>query len=222
MKNGDFIYIDYVGRIKETGEIFDLTKEDVARKEGIYDPKFKYKPIPVVVGSDLVIKGLNKVLKEMKVGEKRKVEIGPEEGFGERMEELVKIIPESVFKDQNIEPVPGYYVNIGGLRGRIISVSGGRVKVDFNHPLAGKTLEYEIEIVREVKNEDEKIKSIVCYFTGMDEDEVNLQIKEKIAEISFKNQIDLPLRVKNLISKKIFEWIKDVEEIKFVESFKRT
>ncbi|MFH8132494.1 MAG: peptidylprolyl isomerase [Candidatus Aenigmatarchaeota archaeon] len=222
MESGDFVYIDYVGRVKETGEIFDLTKEDVARKEGIYDPKFKYKPIPVIVGSDFLIKGLNKVLKEMKVGEKRKVEISASDAFGERKEELVKIVPESIFKEQNVQPIPGYFVNIGGIRGRIVSVSGGRVKVDFNHPLAGKTLEYEIEIVREVKDKEGKVKSIVCYFTGLDENEIDLKIEGKIAEVSFKTTVELPHRLKDLISKKIFEWIDGIEELKFVEIFKKT
>lgn len=222
MKTGDFVYIDYVGRIKETGEIFDLTKEDVARENGIYDPKFKYRPIPVIVDSDLLIKGLSNALKEMKIGEKKKVEIKASDAFGERKEELIKIIPESIFKEQNIEPTPGYFVNIGGIRGRIISVSGGRVKVDFNHPLAGKTLEYEIEIVKEVKDKEGKIKSIVCYFTGVDEDEINLEFKEKTIEISFKSMLDLPLRTKDLISRKIFEWVEGVEELKFIENFKKT
>ncbi|MEM5790493.1 MAG: FKBP-type peptidyl-prolyl cis-trans isomerase [Candidatus Aenigmatarchaeota archaeon] len=222
MKTGDFVYIDYIGRIKETGEIFDLTKEDIARENGIYDPKFKYRPIPVIVDSDLLIKGLSKALKEMKIGEKKKVEIKASDAFGERKEELIKIVPESIFKEQNIEPTPGYFVSIGGVKGRIISVSGGRVKVDFNHPLAGKTLEYEIEIVKEVKDKEGKIKSIVCYFTGVDEDEINLEFKEKTVEISFKSMLDLSLRTKDLISRKIFEWVEGVEELKFVESFKKT
>ncbi|MCS7123542.1 MAG: FKBP-type peptidyl-prolyl cis-trans isomerase, partial [Candidatus Aenigmarchaeota archaeon] len=71
MNTGDFVYIDYVGRIKDTGEIFDLTKEDLAKKEGIYKPEIKYKPIPIIVDAKFILSGLNKALKEMKVGEKR-------------------------------------------------------------------------------------------------------------------------------------------------------
>ena len=221
MQRGDFVYIDYVGRIKETGEVFDLTKEEIAKKEGIYDPKFRYRPIPVIVGSNLLIRGLNKALEEMKVGEKKKVEIKPSDAFGERKEELVKIIPESVFKERNIEPVPGYLVTVSGLRGRILSVSGGRVKVDFNHPLAGKTLEYEIEIVKQIEEKEEKVKAIVCYFTGIDEEEVNASVKDEEVEISFKNKPELTIRAKDIISRTIFKWIEGVKKVKFIDEFEK-
>jgi len=221
MKTGDFVYIDYVGRIKDTGEIFDLTKEDVAREEGIYDPRFKYRPVPVIIDSDFLIKGLSKALKEMKVGEKRKVIVKPEDGFGERKEELVKVLPESVFKEQNVEPIPGYFVTIGGIRGRIISVSGGRIRVDFNHPLAGKTLEYEVEIVKEVKDKEGKIKAIICYFSGLEEENISVEINEGKAKISFNERIDLSSRLKELIAKKVFEWVEGIEEVEFFENFKK-
>ena len=70
MNSGDFIRIDYVGKIKESGEIFDITKEDAAKQEGIYNPQFKYGPVPVIIDANFVLPGLNEVLKEMKVGDK--------------------------------------------------------------------------------------------------------------------------------------------------------
>ena len=66
MKEGDFVRIDYVGRIKGSGEIFDLTKEDVARKNGIYNPNMNYKPVPIIIGARMVIKGLEDALKRAK------------------------------------------------------------------------------------------------------------------------------------------------------------
>jgi len=111
MKSGDFVYVDYVGRIKDSGQIFDLTREEVAKKEGVENPNFKYKPVPIIIDAKFVIAGLNDALKEMKVGEKKKVEILPAKSFGERKEELVKIIPLSKFKEQNLDPFPGAVVN---------------------------------------------------------------------------------------------------------------
>lgn len=219
MNSGDFIYIDYVGRVKDTGETFDITKEDVAKKEGIYSEKFKYGPVAVIIDSDLALPGLNEVLKEMKVGEKKKAEIKPEKAFGERNPELIKLIPESMFKQQDVDATPGSFVTINKMRGRIISADGGRVKVDFNHPLAGKILEYELEIVGEIKDQNEKIKAVICYFTGAEKEDVDLAVTENETEIKFKKRTNLLIEAKELIAKNILKWVSGIEKVKFSEVF---
>lgn len=73
MNSGEFVLIDYVGRIKNSGEIFDLTREGEAKEAGIYKKDFKYGPVPVVIDGNFVLPGLNDALKEMKVREKEKL-----------------------------------------------------------------------------------------------------------------------------------------------------
>jgi FKBP-type peptidyl-prolyl cis-trans isomerase 2 len=220
MQEGDFVYIDYVGRVKDSGEIFDLTKEDVAKKENVYNPQVKYKPVPVIVGAGFVIKGLDEVLKEMKVGEKKTVEIPPEKAFGQRSLELIKIFPASVFEEKNVNPTPGSYVTINNLRGRIVSNDGGRVKVDFNHPLAGKKLEYEIEIKSKITDTKEKVKSIINFFSGIDFEKIDVQINQKTAEIQIKDKnVDFPLELRKRISENIKKWIKEIEKVRFISEF---
>lgn len=219
MNSGDFVYVDFVGRVKDTGEIFDLTKEDVAKKENIYDPKFKYHPVPVVVDAGFVLKGLDESLKEMKVGEKKTVEIPPEKAFGERNPDFIKLIPSSVFKEQDIDPVPGGYVTVNRMNGRVVSIDGGRVRVDFNHPLAGKRLEYETEVKSEITNIPEKIKAIVNYYTGLTIDEMEVEQKDSEAEIRTKKQMDIPSAIKETIAKTVTKWIKDIKLIKFVDVY---
>jgi len=216
VNTGDFVYIEYVGRIKDTGEIFDLTKEDVAKKEGIYDPTFKYKPVPIIIDSNFVLKGLNDAIKGMKVGEKKKVKIEPKDGFGERNPNLVQLIPISKFREQNVEPKVGSVINVGGFRGRIVSVSGGRVKVDFNHPLAGKVLEYEIEVVKKVKDTKEKIEAIVFYFTGVEAEDLEVRVKEKEAEIELKRRdFILTMEAMKRIAETVKKWVKPIERVRF-------
>jgi len=221
MNPGDFVYIEYIGRVKDSGEIFDLTREDIAKKEGLYNPKFKYNPVPVIVDADFLIPGLNEALKEMKIGEKKTVEIPSSKAFGERQAELIKIIPESKFKEQGVDVKPGSIVTISRINGRVISVDGGRVKVDFNHPLAGKTLEYELEVKEEIKNLGEKIMAVVCYFTGLEKSDVDTSIKEKEAEINIKKKVDVLREVKQTISSTIIKWVKEIEKVKFVEIFEK-
>lgn len=219
MKEGEFIKIDYVGKIKESGKIFDLTKEDIAKENGIYNPEFTYKPVPVIIGSHFIIKGIEDELKKMKVGEKRKIIVNPENGFGNRSEKLIKLIPLAEFKKQKIDPFPGMPITISNLRGRVLSISGGRVKVDFNHPLAGKELEYELEIKEEITKKEDKVKAILELFIKTKKD-IKVEIKENILEI--KMDIDIPRRVKEDIVETIKKWVKDIDKVRFLEEFDLT
>ena len=222
MESGNFVYINYVGRIKETGEIFDLTKEDVAKKEKIYSEKIKYGPAPFIVDAGFVIRGLNDCVKGMEVGEKKEVEIEPERGFGERSEHMIKIIPEARFKEQNMDIAPGSFVTVNNFRGKVLSIDGGRVKIDFNHPLAGKTLLYEIEIIKKIEDEDEKVKAVVYYFTGLQNNEIDVKVDGNFAEIELKEKIDLPLNLKKAMADQIIMWVKGREKIRFVESYEKS
>ena len=221
MEAGDFVYIEYVGRIKDTKEIFDLTKEDIAKKENVFNPKFKYGPVPVIIDEKFVLPGLNDALKEMKVGEKKTVEIPPEKGFGQRNPQFVKLFQGSMFKEREQDPKPGAFVTINNAKGRIMSVDGGRVKVDFNHPLAGKTLEYELEIIRKIVEIDEKIKAVSYYFTGIEKDGLEVEIKKKTAEITIKSKANVFRETKETITKTITKWIPKVEKVKFIEIFEK-
>ena len=83
MEKGDFIRIAYVGRL-ESGEILDLTDEELAKKEGIFNKKARYVPIPVIIGAGFVLPGLEKALEGMGLNEKKDVMVEPKDGFGER------------------------------------------------------------------------------------------------------------------------------------------
>ena len=219
MKEGDFIRIDYVGRISESGEIFDLTKESIAKEKGIYNPKFKYGSVPVIIGANLVVKGLEKGLKTMKVDEKKKIIIKPEDAFGDRSPKLIRLVPVSEFKKQRMTPYPGMHVTINNISGRVLSVSGGRVRVDFNHPLAGKTLEYDVEVKNRIIKQKSKVKAIIEIFLKTDENDVDVVIEKEIAEIKIKKKEDIPKGVKKVIADRITKWIKTVKKVKFVEEY---
>ena len=218
MKPGDFVEVDYVGKIQKTGKIFDLTLEDVAKEENVYNPKSKYGSVVFIVGANFIMKGLDEALQSMSIGEKKHVIVTPDKAFGERNEEMVRLIPIARFKEQNLDPVPGAEINLGVMKGIIKTVSGGRVKVDFNHPLAGKTLEYDIEIKSKVDDKERKIKSVVNYFTGLDYQDIETEIKEPTVDIEIKKQIEMTRPVKGVISDTVMKWC-DLKKVRFVETF---
>lgn len=212
MKKGDFVRINFIGRIKDTGEIFDITYEDVAKKEGVYSENLNYKPIPVIVGEGFVIKGVDNALLDMDVGERKKIEIKPEDGFGKRDPNLVKVFPLSFFKERNITPKAGMIVDFSGRKGRIQSINSGRVMVDFNNPLAGRVLEYEVEIVEKIDDNESKIKAIFEYFG------IAARVKMKDKEVEIETY--LPLHLKARIISLIFKYC-GVEKLKIIEIYEK-
>src|SRR3989344_3059715 len=151
IKKGDFIELDYTGKVAQTNEIFDLTDEKIAKENNVYDEKAHYGQVIVCVGENDLVKGLDNFIEGKEPG-KYKVELKSDDAFGKRDNRLVKVFPTTTLRNMfqkqgyEIEPMPGMQVNIAGLVGLIKTVTGGRTLVDFNHPLAGKDLVYEIEI----------------------------------------------------------------------------
>ncbi len=219
MKEGDFIRIDYVGKISESDEIFDLTKESIAKEKGIYNPNFKYGPIPVIIGAHHIVKGLENELMKMKIGQKKKITIKPEDALGERKPELIRLVPLPEFKKRDIDPFPGMPIVQNNMRGKILSVSGGRVRVDFNHPLAGKTLEYDVEIKQKITSVKGKIMAILELFLKFEKDEINIKIDKEILEIRIGKKKDVPKTIKKLIADNVIKWIKTIKKIRFIEEF---
>lgn len=82
MEKGDFVKINYTGRIAETKQVFDTTVKQVAEKENINNPNAKYEPLGIIIGEGFVLKGLDDSLTEHKSGEKYKINIKPENAFG--------------------------------------------------------------------------------------------------------------------------------------------
>ena len=211
MQHGDFVEVDYVGRVKITGDVFDLTSEEVAKKEKIHDPKAPYGPALIIIGSQMTINGVMKELEQMNIGEERTFDVLPQEAFGLRDAKLIKILPASKFIENKINPVPGEYFDIDGMQAKIQSVSGGRVRVDFNNPLAGKALTYDLKVIRKIEEDKEKIEKLLKYYRV---DYTHVIIKGKEAEIKTKKPVSQMLI--KFIGDIVTKWIKAVDKVEYV------
>lgn len=160
-KDGDFVLVEYTATVKETGEVVDTTDLELAKKHNIYDETKEYGPALVIVGEGRFVKGFEEKLKELEEGAAAQFEVPPEKAYGHRDPGKVRRLPLREFKKADIEPVPGKVVEINGVPAVIRDVSGGRVTVDFNHPLAGKTLVYEVKVVKHVTSDEEKLRLLL-------------------------------------------------------------
>ncbi len=200
MQKNDFIRLSYSGKIKETQQEFDSGET------------------PVVVGAKFVLPGVDEALEQMQVREKKTVEVAPEKGFGLREQKYIKLVPASQFRKNNMDPYPGMIVSADNIQGRVLSVNSGRVRVDFNHPLAGKTLVYDLEIKAKIEDSKEKIKSLVEFFTKIPANRIAVEIKGNEAEIT------VPPMVSPVYKKKIADEVRTfvgIEKTKFSEVYEK-
>jgi FKBP-type peptidyl-prolyl cis-trans isomerase 2 len=108
-------------------------------------------PLEFKVGSGQMIPGFEKGVMGMKVGEKKSFKVSPEDGYGPEDPKAIQDIPKSNLSPQ-IKPEPGmtlYARTPDGrkVRARIIEVKDDVVVINFNHPLAGKTLNFDVEVL---------------------------------------------------------------------------
>ena len=185
IKKQDFIEIEYTGKLKEEGMVFDTSDEKVAKEGSIFNAKHSYGAIKIMVGGSQVLPGLDRFIEGKEPGE-YKVVIDPTEGFGKKNAKLLRLVPKSIFIKQQINPMPGLPVNIDGADGVIKTVSGGRCIVDFNHPLAGKELEYDLKIIRIITDEKEKVSAILEL--QLKKEEFSLELVSGKVTIILKNK----------------------------------
>jgi FKBP-type peptidyl-prolyl cis-trans isomerase 2 len=176
LKKNDIIQLDYEAWLVENNELFDTTKEDLAKEHEIFDEKVTYKPQPIIIGAEKVVKGLDDHLLQAKVGKEYSVEINPKDGFGERDPKQIEMhskreilrLPE--FKKGDKEPYVGMKIIMNNRMGWISAITAGRIRVDFNNRYAGHTLKYKYKITTHAEKQDKKVEAILEMHYGKVED----------------------------------------------------
>jgi peptidylprolyl isomerase len=133
-KAGDTVRVHY------TGTLLDGTP---------FDSSAGRDPLEFTIGACQVIPGFENAVIGLEPGGSTRVEIAPEEAYGPKHEQLVQVVS---LKDFASEPYVGGTVNLVSpdgdeLPGRITAIEGDAITLDFNHPLAGETLVFEIDFV---------------------------------------------------------------------------
>jgi peptidylprolyl isomerase len=133
---GDQIRVNYVGRF-ENGSMFDSS-------EG-------REPLEFTVGGEQVIAGFDQAVIGLKPGESCKVTVAPEDGYGAHVPEMVAEVERSQIPD-NEKLVLGSMLEVGledgqSLEVQVVELSDEMVVLDGNHPLAGKELHFEIDLL---------------------------------------------------------------------------
>jgi len=208
LKQKQFVEIDFTGRIKGTNEIFDTTNQ----KDAKMLTEDKVKPLKICIGEQMLLDKFDKALEGKEVGKEYSIELGPEDAFGERKKDLVKMIPLKIFTDKGVMPYRGLMLNMDSMIVRVVSVSGGRVVTDFNNPLAGKSLVYTFKVNRVIEDKKEQIETLIGNILRIDPSDVRIEIREKKAELEF-NLKENEFKILKELSKPFSEKIKSLVSV---------
>ncbi|MBI3842058.1 MAG: FKBP-type peptidyl-prolyl cis-trans isomerase [Thaumarchaeota archaeon] len=225
LQKGTLILLDYTAKVKDTGEVFETTREADAKSSSLYDANAKYQPRLVSVGESWVIKGLDDALLNTNVGDKLTVEVPPDKGFGIRDSGKVRMIPLRKLGDDAEKISVGDAIEIDQRTGIVRFIGSGRVQMDFNHKYAGRTILYDVNVIKSLDTDEEKITGLLKRRLLIDESKLNFKINDSALDIHIPEEAFLVEGlqiIKRAITNDIFKFVNKLEKINFIESYKNT
>ena len=213
--------VDYTSKVKDTGEVFETTIEEEAKKHSFHDPSVKYQPKLVSVGESWVIKGFDEALEKTSVGDKKTIEVSPDKGFGERDKGKVRMIPLRKLGEDAEKVSIGDTVEVDNKKGVIRFIGSGRVQIDYNHRFAGKTVLYDINVLKELKTDDEKTSGILKRYLPVKDDKILFKKTGNTLDITIPEEMfraDGLHAIKHFVQTDVFKFIPALEQLNFIES----
>ena len=221
-KKGQLILLDYTAKIKDSGEIFETTIEDEAKKHSLHEPNVKYMPKLVSVGEGWVLKGLDDALSETTAGDKKTIEVSPDKGFGERDKGKVRMIPLRKLGEDAEKVSVGDTVEIDNKKGIIRYIGSGRVQVDYNHRYAGKTILYDINVTKSLDSDGDKILEILKSRMPVENEKITYKKNGTIVDVIIPDEIfraDGLAIIKHFIQTDLFKFVPSLAKVNFVETY---
>ncbi|MFB5615877.1 MAG: FKBP-type peptidyl-prolyl cis-trans isomerase [Nitrosopumilus sp.] len=220
---GSLILVDYTAKVKDTEEIFDTTIEEDAKKHSIHEQNVKYQPKLVSIGevSYPVLKGLDEALAKTAVGDKLTVEVTPDKGFGERDSGKVRMIPIRKLGEDAEKVTVGDTIEVDNKRGIIRFIGSGRVQVDYNHRYAGKTILFDVNVIKSLDSPNDKVDGILKNRLPVEDSKISFDLKDKEVSITIPEEIlraDGLQIMKHFIQLDIFKFVPTLEKVSFVET----
>ncbi len=238
VEKGDFILVKITGKTQR-GKVFRVSSEEDAKTAGIYDEqKAKqgfYSPDFVIVSKPgFLNEGLTETIENMNYFEKKSVRIPPTKAFGKRDPKKIERIGIAKFRKLNEGKNPeigqDFTKQTQGQvqRGTVTSVVQGRVIVDYNHPLAGQLLDYNIEVIDKIEDFNEKIEYFMISKGIPKEDVENFEVSHDITNKTLEIVIPKSFLFQNLtylkfgLAMDIQTYMSDeIGDVKFIEIFEK-
>jgi FKBP-type peptidyl-prolyl cis-trans isomerase 2 len=200
-KSGDMVLLDYELWTESGGknELIDTTRADVGQKENFTLPSgYEFGPRPHIVGGDDFPAAIETAIANASAGEEVEKEFSPAEAFGERDPKLIEL-----FSMHEIERLPemrredaelniGTPLTIRGRRGRVVSYTAARVRVDFNPPFAGRKIRAKFKVVEPITEPVAKAQALIDLTYGRGKD-FDVAMHDKVLTITLPDRAKFDL-----------------------------
>lgn len=219
-EDADFVRISYTARVAETGRIIDTTDPDVAETAAIADLTATG-PVVIVVGAGQLFDPVDEALRETALGETTDVTVPPEAGFGQSTPDGRRVVDSAELSDVDLDALePGDRIHHDGEEPFVESVTDEQVTLNFDHPLAGMEIEYELVPVERVTGTRERAEGLLASY-GLDEvvdvesdnDTLRLSVTPTETEVWADWRADLIADARNTLS---------VDRVQVIETYPAT
>ena len=231
MKKGDVVHLEYEMWIEDTPpRLHDTNREEVAKANKQQDEDLKYRPVAHVVGSEDFFVPIVEAIAKAEVGKEAEVTVGPgkdpKSTTGERDPKLVELMPLrnvlglQQYREKGLYPEVEDRVVINQRAGQIVNIAAGRVRVDFNPPLSGRTVRFKFKITSVADKPEDKARGIIEREYAYQED-FKVHVKGHEAEIHLPEVCKYDLRwaeAKFRIVGRLRETL-DLKTIRFIEEW---
>jgi FKBP-type peptidyl-prolyl cis-trans isomerase 2 len=230
-KNGELVELDYelwADAPNGGTELIDTTREAVAAKANANLPEgHTLGPRAHQIGGEFFPSGIENALLTAEVGTEFTKEFPPAEAFGERDPKLIELfsmheisrLPEMRRDDAELNV--GTVITVNGRRGRVVSMTAARVRVDFNPPLAGRTVKGTFKIVKAIDDPAEQVRGILDIQYGRGKEfEVEVKGQHVAIQVPDRSKFDFAwMAAKPRIIERIRSTVKP-QTIQLIEEYK--
>jgi peptidylprolyl isomerase len=223
-QKGTLVLVDYTAKVKDSNEIFETTREADAKSNSTYDANVKYQPRLISVGESWVLKGLDDALANTAVGDKLSIEVPPEKGFGTRDPAKIRMIPIRKLGEDAEKVTVGDTIELDERTGIVRFIGSGRVQVDFNHRFAGKTIVYDLNVIKSLDTDQDKVMGLLKRRFPIEESKIKFEIKGAELDVNVPEEAMMMEGlqiVKRAIANEIFKFVTKLEKVNFIDSYNK-
>jgi len=229
-KSGDLVLLDYELWTESGGknELIDTSRAEVAEKENFTLPAgYEFGPRPHIIGGEDFPAALETAIAAASVGHEVEKELAPAEAFGERDPKLIEL-----FSMHEIERLPemrrddaelniGTVLTIRGRRGRVVSYTAARVRVDFNPPFSGRKVRAKFKIIEPIAEPVAKAQALVDLTYGRGKD-FTAEMHDKVLTVTLPDRAKFDLAWHAAAKSRLIERLRShlhPKSIRFVEEY---
>lgn len=219
---GDIVLVDFEAWTDD-GSLFDTTRKEVADKEG-WESELELKPMPILLGERRIVPGFEEAILAAEIGKDVEVDVPPAKAFGEHDADQARWLPRQQFEKQEMDIEPGMRIQIGERRATITQITASRVRVDFNHPMAGRTLTYKFKVLEKVDTTEGKVTALIGLdYSVLRADQFDIELDGKTARIVVPEAVAFDSQwfmAKHRLGHDLFDHT-DLETVEFVDRVTR-